>query len=171
VCLRRRRGLLWNQRALYRIRGIKCALIARQRENTAQAALAMLRGCAADFMIAMNLREQVGGIYRAKVSQANFFQVRREVSIPERFVAGDGRGLAILTRPRKPVRVTSTGASRTDLSILNLYQINCSALNKSFTFGLHALACTSERISSPSLIVPEQVRSCFGATTAPPLRW
>ena len=29
------------------------------------------------------------------------------------------------------------------------------------------LVCTSERIPSPSLIVPEQVRSCFGATTAP----
>jgi hypothetical protein len=78
-------------------------LIASQRKNAAQAALTMLQSRASDFMIAVNLREQVGRINRPKVSQADFFRVRCEVGIPERFVSGDGRGLAIFTRPGEPV--------------------------------------------------------------------
>jgi len=53
-------GFLRNHRTLDWIRGVECALIAGQRKDTAQAALAMLKSSATDFMIAMNLREQIG---------------------------------------------------------------------------------------------------------------
>jgi len=65
--LGRSRGSFGNRRTLNRIRGIKRALIARQRKNAAQAALAMLRGCAADLVVTVNLCEQVGSIYRSKI--------------------------------------------------------------------------------------------------------
>ena len=63
----------------------------------------MLQSRAPDFMISMDLCEEIRRVDRPKVSQADFFQVWREVGIPERFVSGDGRGLAIFARPGKPV--------------------------------------------------------------------
>jgi hypothetical protein len=65
-------------------------LIPRQRKDTAQAALAMPQSRTPDLMIAMNLREEVGRVNRPKVSQADFFQVWREIGIPKCFVSGDG---------------------------------------------------------------------------------
>jgi len=101
--LRGRSGFLRNRRALDWVRRVKRALIAGQRKNPAQAALAMLQSRSSDFMIAMDLCEQVGSIYRSKIPQAYLSQVWRQVRIPESFIACNGRWLAIFSRPGKPV--------------------------------------------------------------------
>ncbi len=59
--LRGRRSFLRNRRTLNWVRRVKRALVAGQRKNPAQPALAMLQSRAPDFMIAMDLCEQVGG--------------------------------------------------------------------------------------------------------------
>lgn len=103
MCLIWRRRFLGDHRPFDRIRRIKSPSISGQREETAQASLAMLQRRAFDFMLAVNLDEQIGRIRRPKIPQRDFLQVRSKVNTPNRFISCDRRWLAVFAHPGQPM--------------------------------------------------------------------
>jgi hypothetical protein len=99
MSLRRRCGLLWNHRALNRVRRIECALIPGQREDAREAALAMQQTGAADAALTVYLGKQVAGIHGGKKPvqdlECSVTKANLKASKQPRARAGIGRGLLL----------------------------------------------------------------------------